>query len=55
MSLILFLMSIGSMSHVDFKKSLCRPVKDLGVKGHIEEAKTDKEHADVLTCYRTSK
>ena len=26
-SLILFLMSLGSMLHIDFKKSLCRPVE----------------------------
>ena len=30
MSLIFFPMSIGSMSHVDFKKWLCRPVKFKG-------------------------
>ena len=33
MSLVLFLMSLGSMSFVDFNKSLCRPF-DLGVKSH---------------------
>ena len=30
MSLILFLMSLGSMSHVDFKESLCHPVEFRG-------------------------
>ena len=30
MSLIFFLMSIGFMSHVDFKKGPCRPVEFKG-------------------------
>ena len=30
MLLILFVMSLGSMSHVDFKKSLCRSVEFRG-------------------------
>ena len=30
LSLILFFMSLGSMSHVWFKKSLCRPVEFRG-------------------------
>ena len=30
MSLILFLMSLGSMSHVDFKKGPCQPVEFKG-------------------------
>ena len=30
MSIIYFLMSIGLMSHVDFKKRLCRPVEFKG-------------------------
>ena len=31
MSIIFFLMSIGSMSHVDFKKWPCRPVEFRGL------------------------
>ena len=34
MSLIFFLMSIGFMSHVDFKKWLCRPVEFKGQGPH---------------------
>ena len=34
MSLIIIPMSIGSMSHVDFKKWLCRPVEFRGKSPH---------------------
>ena len=43
MSLIFFAISIGSMSHVDFKKWLCRPVDfkgqcpQKGVEGDVTE------------------
>ena len=30
MSIVFFLMSIGSMSHVEFKKQPCRPVESKG-------------------------
>ena len=35
MSLILFPMSISSMSHVDFKKWPCRPVEFKGQGPHV--------------------
>ena len=37
MSLILFLMSLGSMSHVDFKKGPCRPVEFRGQGPYFKE------------------
>ena len=37
MSLIFFPMSIGFMSHVDFKKGSCRPVEFKG-QGPLREA-----------------
>ena len=54
MSVIFFLMSISYMSHVDFKKCLCRPVNFKGQGPHFTYPPTLNPHSPTAPTHFTN-